>query len=446
MKIMTTLLCIFTALSVHAQKPTKIEFSVQDKTFEPIQFSCEEVDTTLALTTDGKAELTMNLTEPKYAVVRYKFKTSTIYIEPKKPLKVSWDMTPSALVIAFEGKSAPKNNLINTRELQGPVMGDFGKQEEDLLETLDDYEAKDFDILKSKKFDKTFVEKDKQRIKYWINGMLGQYASTRVCSEDVYSRLEALTSQDEWLMQLSSYTNFMISAVTVLANRGTAASEVEPLKRTLNNLNYVLQHFTSKPIKEFLIGTYAIEHVVNSGVKGAEPIKDIVEKHVTDSEILAAFGEAYAKAATTSEGVLSPDFTMVDMEGKEYNLASFKGCIMYIDLWATWCGPCKAEIPHLKKLAEMFQGSNIRFVSMSIDKDKAKWEAFLKAKEGAEPKNCVQLYAGDKHKWLDDYEVNGIPRFIILDKEGRIVDANAPRPSEDKIIEILGNMAEGDVE
>lgn len=446
MKTATAIMALLMTTAVHAQKPTTLTFAVQDKTTEPVELMCEDLDTLIALDSNGKASFKMPLSEPKYAVIRYKFKTSTIYLEPKKKLDITWDMTPAALVVDFKGKNADKNLLINGKELQGPVMGDFGKQESELLEILEDYEAKDLDILKSKNFDATFTSKDTRRIQFWIYGMLCQYASTRVCSEDTYTKLESLVSQEDWLMQLKSYTNFMLGAVTVLANRGQAADEVKPLQRTMNCLNYILANIKSTGIRDFLIGTYAIEQVANNGVKGAEGVKDIVEKNVTDKEILQAFEAAYEKASSTSQGVPSPDFKAVDINGKEYSLESFKGCVLYIDLWATWCGPCKEEAPNFKKMADMFVGSNLRFVSLSIDKDKSRWEQFVKdnvpAPAEGEECNTAQLWIGPDSQFLKDYEVDGIPRFIIIDKEGIIVNPNAPRPSDPQAIEAVGSLAE----
>ena len=68
------------------------------------------------------------------------------------------------------------------------------------------------------------------------------------------------------------------------------------------------------------------------------------------------------KAKAKMNGVAAPDFEYVSIDDKKVKLSDFKGKYVYIDVWATWCGPCRAEIPHLKKLEEHFHGKNIEFV------------------------------------------------------------------------------------
>jgi thiol-disulfide isomerase/thioredoxin len=134
------------------------------------------------------------------------------------------------------------------------------------------------------------------------------------------------------------------------------------------------------------------------------------------------------------DGAPAVDFKFPDANGKQIALSDFKGKLVYIDVWATWCGPCKQEIPHLKKLEEEYHNNkNIVFLSVSVDKSKdhAKWKEFL-VKEGLKG---VQIFAGDdSHKYmLEPYKISGIPRFILIGKDGNIISTDAPRPSSSEI-------------
>ena len=102
-----------------------------------------------------------------------------------------------------------------------------------------------------------------------------------------------------------------------------------------------------------------------------------------------------------------------------------KGKYVYIDVWATWCGPCKGELPYLKELEKKMHGKKIVFVSISCDKDKAAWEKMVKEKE----LGGVQLHNGGDREFMTAYNITGIPRFILLDKKGKIVNAKMTRPS-----------------
>jgi thiol-disulfide isomerase/thioredoxin len=138
-------------------------------------------------------------------------------------------------------------------------------------------------------------------------------------------------------------------------------------------------------------------------------------------------------------GAPSPVFEGYEnFNGGVTSIGDLKGKYAYIDVWATWCGPCKAEIPALKELEKDYRGKNIQFVSMSIDDDrthkgswdlaKQDWKAMVTEKE----LGGIQIFApeGWQSKFITDYKINGIPRFILIDPSGNIVDASAPRPSD----------------
>jgi thiol-disulfide isomerase/thioredoxin len=154
--------------------------------------------------------------------------------------------------------------------------------------------------------------------------------------------------------------------------------------------------------------------------------------------------KAYAEAAYEStakmrklNGKPSPVFDYENYKGGKTKLSDLKGKYVYIDLWATWCGPCRVEIPFLQKTEEKYHGKNIEFVSISIDKakDHEKWKQFVNDKK----LGGTQLFA-DKD-WESDFVVNygvtGIPRFILIDPKGNIINADAQRPSSpDLVIEL----------
>lgn len=150
-------------------------------------------------------------------------------------------------------------------------------------------------------------------------------------------------------------------------------------------------------------------------------------------------------------GTPSPSFENYEnIKGGKTSLADLKGKYVYIDLWATWCGPCKKEIPSLKEVEAKYHGKNIEFVSISLDNGRGYEGETKEAKAIAANKGWkkmvadkeltgVQLFADNAFSstFVREYEVNSIPRFILLDPKGNIVDADAPRPSDLKLIEVL---------
>lgn len=135
-----------------------------------------------------------------------------------------------------------------------------------------------------------------------------------------------------------------------------------------------------------------------------------------------------------SKGKVSPAFVNYsNYKGGTTSLSDLKGKYVYIDVWATWCGPCKAEIPYLKEIEKAYHGRNIEFVSISVDKheDKQKWEDMIQEKD----LGGIQLLADKDFRsdFVQNYAIRGIPRFILIDTNGNIMDANAPRPSDNKL-------------
>ena len=145
-------------------------------------------------------------------------------------------------------------------------------------------------------------------------------------------------------------------------------------------------------------------------------------------------------AAAKLIGTPSPTFDYENHKGGKTSLESLKGKYVYIDVWATWCGPCRAEIPHLKKVEAAYHEKNIEFVSISIVKmkDHEKWTKFVTEKE----LGGIQLFADNdwNSQFVKDYQINGIPRFILVGPNGEIVSADAPRPSSPELVKTLDSL------
>lgn len=144
--------------------------------------------------------------------------------------------------------------------------------------------------------------------------------------------------------------------------------------------------------------------------------------------------------ANKMKGQQSPTFAYENFKGGTTKLEDFKGKYVYIDVWATWCGPCRQEIPFLQKVEEKYHGKNIEFVSLSIDtkKDYEKWKKMV----GDKKLGGVQIIADNdwKSAFTQAYGVNSIPRFILIDPQGKVVEADAKRPSDPALQEQLDKL------
>ncbi|MFD1015166.1 TlpA family protein disulfide reductase [Winogradskyella rapida] len=183
---------------------------------------------------------------------------------------------------------------------------------------------------------------------------------------------------------------------------------------------------------------------------------DSTHKALMDKKIAGTISQISnfikSKQATNSAfpaGSPSPSFEGYENhDGGTTSLSDLQGKYVYIDLWATWCAPCLKEIPSLKRVEEQYKDKNIEFVSISIDEGRGykndKAAAYKAWKKMVYDKNLggIQLLAdnGFKSQFVQDYRVNGIPRFILIDPKGNIVSADAPRPSSPELMKLFNKL------
>ena len=149
---------------------------------------------------------------------------------------------------------------------------------------------------------------------------------------------------------------------------------------------------------------------------------------------------AFKNVVTYVPGKPAPSFSFQDVSGKTVTLADLKGKYVYIDVWATWCGPCKAEIPYLAKIEEQLHGRKIHFVSISVDKMTSydAWKSYVLDNK----LKGIQLIADNniESAFIKSFGISYIPRFLLIDPEGNIKDSNAKRPSDPALLKELSDI------
>lgn len=130
---------------------------------------------------------------------------------------------------------------------------------------------------------------------------------------------------------------------------------------------------------------------------------------------------------TIAPGMQVPDFGFTNVKGNEVRLSELQAKMIYIRIWATWCGPCLAEQPHWNKLMEEYDSSDIAFLSISIDNSRTPWEVMVNEKMMVGynwfAENALQA------EIVKHFQIIQIPRYILLDEERRIIDSSAEKPS-----------------
>ena len=180
-----------------------------------------------------------------------------------------------------------------------------------------------------------------------------------------------------------------------------------------------------------------------NGVGGDQEsfIRDYLKFAGNDSIVakgmIQQFKDKQESKKLTKSGKAAPDITLNTPDGKSVQLSSLlKGKFTYIDVWATWCGPCVKEIPHLEQLVKRFAGNDkLQFISISVDENTKAWKDKL-AKDKPQWAQFV-LTPQNNQIFSKDWGITGIPRFIMIDSKGNIFSGDASRPSDEKTAKTL---------
>ena len=136
-------------------------------------------------------------------------------------------------------------------------------------------------------------------------------------------------------------------------------------------------------------------------------------------EVITMLEKQIAAEAALGLGKTFPDFAEKDTAGRPLSVSGLKGKVVLVDFWATWCGPCIAELPNVTTAYEKYKGKGFEIVGISLDEDRAALDAFVQEKKMTWPQFFDGL--GWKNKLAEQYGIQSIPATFLLDQEGRIV-------------------------
>jgi len=381
-----------------------------------------------------------------YYSFKYANETSALYLKPGYNLQLTLNTKEFDETVQYSGEGSLENNylaqkFLNHEGLEKLVSYQYlgTLNEVDYIHNADSIkQLKTAFLKKQKDLDSNFKTLEEVDITYSWATMLKRHVLYRryVSKEEGYnasadfSNFEKdLDLENADLLEIGSYKNFLNEYYSQKANK---ISEEEKKEHDITFLKVVSAEVKTPEVKNFLLfgsAKYGISYT-----KDLQGYYDVFMANTTNEKHKKDITEKYNKLINLSEGKPSPKFTNYEnFNGGTTSLDDLKGKYVYVDVWATWCGPCKREIPFLKEIEKKHHGKNIAFVSMSIDKknDYKKWRAMVTEKE----LSGVQLFAPEdwSSSFVTNYGIQGIPRFILIDPEGNIINANAPRPSSEEL-------------
>ena len=385
----------------------------------------------------GNFDTTLGLKEPAY----YTISRNTLYLTPGDDMTIK--VTQTNTEAEFSGRGAEANNYMKFRlfpkggsylEAGSNLREDFTSTKE-LIDSLAAVRMNTLDTLSN--VSDEFKKLETARIKADVINSYICYAS--------YSRMFAGIKTEEEMR--AKWNEFNVSLTQYVAPMYKELMDEDMLNVAVvrDVLSYQEDStLTSLWFKDITIPTRTMELYASSGIvsklreeASEQTVNDakVFLQTVQNADFAAEIEGKIAQASKLLPGQPAIDFEMTDVEGNVKRLADFKGKAIYIDLWATWCGPCIQESPAFEALGKKYAGKDIVFLPISTDTTTKPWLRYLDAHK----KELIQYHSNDlalKESWAIMY----IPRFILIDKDFNIVNAYAPRPSSEEISPLIDSV------
>ncbi len=445
-KLILIVLVVFIASCKQEEKPqyTLLNGTVQNNTAETVFIRGNGFENRITIGENGTFADTLRINEDGFYDMYVGRERTGIYLEKGKNLSVNLNADEFDETLKYSGDLANINNFLAAKYLWNERNLDFKEvfsmDEESFLNQLNTNQ-KNIDSLyvAFKISDNNFKTKLAEEDRYSRSIMLENFNDAHryysgdqnfKVSDTFYDDLKNINYNDTLAYRNSTaYQNLLDAHFTRLANEEAIVTGNN--NQTITYLKKVDKELPNGYAKDKIMSTY-----LQFGLKPDASLDEaysIYKNSSTNPENLAKITEHYNKLKTITEGSPSPTFNFENHKGGTTSLADLKGKYVYIDVWATWCGPCLREIPSLKEVEKDYENKNVQFVSISIDeaKDYEKWKEMVNEKQ----LGGIQLMADNnwKSKFVEDYAIMGIPRFILIDPDGKIVSADAPRPSDPEL-------------
>lgn len=187
-------------------------------------------------------------------------------------------------------------------------------------------------------------------------------------------------------------------------------------------------------VKNYILGDI-IQFHTKANLKVDQQLIDKLEE-IYNADSIGRHAEFIKKLSAQYNAITNFNVHAIDLNGQKFELSHIKEKIIFVDFWATWCGPCIKEEPFVEKLKSDYK-DKVAFVKISIDEDYDKWQTYI-----SNDSELSYILAQDEARGstLLTFNLLAIPKFIIMDNKGKIIDPAAPRPSEVELREVLDEL------
>jgi peroxiredoxin len=421
---------------------------------DPITFTEEEYP--IPLSPANTFHLDMKVGAPQFAFLKYGEYKMPVYIGPGDQLQIRFDGLNFNQTVQFTGKGNVANNYLVSREKR------FANEEEDLRKQMKDLAPAAFiqymneqrtlrleflgNYEKAYAFEPGFAEVAKASVVYWYAYQLMNYPWEHPLSHDqeapmhvpsdYYDFLQEIDLSNPYALPVQQYTYFLDQYFDYLSQL--------PENNAFTKIQLAEQHLNNEVLDFYVARLLTIACKRGKAKESGLQIKAFVASCSNEmyNDVLR---EAYHEAKGLSNGVQAPDFTLMDVFGGSVSLSQFKGKIVYLDFWASWCSPCVMQMRNSREWKAQFKEKDVVFVYVSLDKNPMEWQSFIKTLEGSYVGTHLIADTDDVYqsKIAKLYHVKRLPNVFILDKEGKVYYNSARDVSQQRISDMINHLLLG---
>lgn len=402
---------------------------------------------------NGRFYETIQTENACFKTIKYGQAQKEIFLAPGYSLNISFDATNFGNTLKYEGKGAIENRILDSistatrnfdyRFIRTQPLEIATKY----IDSIYDAYLKHFEKLTiTNKVDPIFFEYEKKSLSYSASALktiLG--LQNNVADTSYYRFFNKISIENDKYLDIPCYRNFLqyyinVKTRTILAKMDSSESK---LPNAYSNATLkVIDEIKNRKLKEYLIFENTKMKLEFEGADHFEKQREYFQNNNTDSIYAREIRKIYTKKLLLTSGKDAPGFTCTDINGRNYSLTDFKGKYVYLDFWATWCGPCRKEMPSYIKLQSDYKGKDIVFISISIDEDKESWERSVK--ESKSDGLSLITTGGIESDVAKAYQISGIPTFVLIDKAGKIINSQAQRPSDNDLRKTLDTLLQNE--
>lgn len=399
---------------------------------------------TVKLATDGKFDLLIEQATANYFTVDYNRQSISLYLLPADEVTLTANGV-NLTEATITGSSSPYcNHLLQRNREDRAYMAAHPAPKLNSIDAETFYSMRDSvrmsrlkslsENTKKTSFITPFIQAETNIYDYQMGLDLINYKNQRVKAgmgsmpKSIDKFIESVELNDESMAYDASYKSFALNKASLEANlRFQLSTDKSPARYYEFIVLVIGEWIKPERNKSVLINEFMPQMMKDVGTADMSSFIATLERVSNDDKLIASVKKYAAQFEHLQVGKIAPDAEFYDAQGNVSKLSDYRGKALYIDTWATWCGPCKREMPSLKALEELYHTKNIQFLSVSTDKDVAAWKSFI----SREAMSGLQLHQSQEMEKTMSYlyVVNSIPRFILIDKAGKIVSTDAPRPS-----------------